>query len=336
MIIDFDSKNKGGGKEPVVEALNVTANGSYNAPSGVDGYNPVEVNVPQKTFNKTSLTKEYTANGQYSIATPDGFDGISDVSVNVNVASSGGGGKFGKGLSSLTIQTNAQTIDFSNLDTSTFTSMNKMFYNCRNLTSLDVSHFDTSNVTSMSEMFSFCTSLTSIDLSGLNTSNVMNMNRMFYYCSSLTSLDLTHFNTANVTNMNGMFYRCEKLTSLDLSGLNTSNVTGMKNMFIWCGELTSLNISNWNMSKVTNVDEMFGYTSSLETINCDGLQLPNIDLSSIGLNNSNKLAVDSIVGLLNALPTTTNGYSFQIGTDNIAKLSDDQKAIATNKGWTLV
>ena len=47
MIIDFDSKNKGGGKEPVVEALNVTANGSYYAPSGVDGYNPVEVNVPQ-------------------------------------------------------------------------------------------------------------------------------------------------------------------------------------------------------------------------------------------------------------------------------------------------
>lgn len=30
------------------------------------------------------------------------------------------------------------------------------------------------------------------------------------------------------------------------------------------------------------------------------------------------------------------GYSFQIGEANIAKLSNEQKAIATNKGWTLI
>ena len=30
------------------------------------------------------------------------------------------------------------------------------------------------------------------------------------------------------------------------------------------------------------------------------------------------------------------GYSFQIGSDNIAKLSDEQKAIATDNGWTLI
>ena len=29
-------------------------------------------------------------------------------------------------------------------------------------------------------------------------------------------------------------------------------------------------------------------------------------------------------------------YSFQIGDVNIAKLTDEQKAIATNKGWTLI
>ena len=30
------------------------------------------------------------------------------------------------------------------------------------------------------------------------------------------------------------------------------------------------------------------------------------------------------------------GYSFQIGDVNIAKLTDEQKEIATNKGWTLI
>ena len=31
---------------PVIEALSVTENGTYNAPEGVDGYSPVSVNVP--------------------------------------------------------------------------------------------------------------------------------------------------------------------------------------------------------------------------------------------------------------------------------------------------
>lgn len=35
----------GGGGEPVIEALSVTENGTYTAPSGVDGYSPVTVNV---------------------------------------------------------------------------------------------------------------------------------------------------------------------------------------------------------------------------------------------------------------------------------------------------
>lgn len=33
---------------------------------------------------------------------------------------------------------------------------------------------------------------------------------------------------------------------------------------------------------------------------------------------------------------SNKGYSFQIGEVNIAKLSDEQKAIATDKGWTLI
>lgn len=35
----------GGGSEPVIESLSVTENGTYEAPSGVDGYNPITVNV---------------------------------------------------------------------------------------------------------------------------------------------------------------------------------------------------------------------------------------------------------------------------------------------------
>lgn len=35
----------GGAAEPVIQPLEVTTNGTYNAPAGVDGYSPVTVNV---------------------------------------------------------------------------------------------------------------------------------------------------------------------------------------------------------------------------------------------------------------------------------------------------
>lgn len=42
--IDF-VPGQGGGGEAVIQSLDVTENGTYSAPSGVDGYNPVKVNV---------------------------------------------------------------------------------------------------------------------------------------------------------------------------------------------------------------------------------------------------------------------------------------------------
>ena len=373
-----------GGKEPVLETLNVKDNGTYRPKTGVDGFDIVEVNVPQKTFNKTSVTKEYTENGQYRIATPDGYDGISDVNLTVNVPEKTTF-NFNQ-LDNVTFHTNGATLDLTGLDTSTFTSMKNMFYRCEKITTLDVSHFDTSNVTNMSGMFAVCDMLTSLDVSHFNTSkvtdmsnmfantglkaldlttfdtsNVNNMERMFYNSNRLeslnvsnfntakvtdmgsmfhgiktTSLDLSSFDTSQVTNMSGMFGWCSNLVSLNLSSFNTSQVTDMSGMFCWCLNLKSLNISNWNMSKVTNVHQMFDATSLIETIVCDGLQLPDIDLSYISLNSCSKLTVESLVGLLNSLPQSTHNYSFKIGQTNIDKLSEDQKSIATNKGWKLI
>lgn len=44
MIINATG-SKGGGSTPVINPLSVTENGTYTAPSGVDGYSPVTVNV---------------------------------------------------------------------------------------------------------------------------------------------------------------------------------------------------------------------------------------------------------------------------------------------------
>lgn len=73
----------GGGDaaDPVIEALNVTENGTYTAPDGVDGYSPVTVNVP----DIPAVTEELnvTENGTYEPGT--GVDGYSRVTVDVPV-----------------------------------------------------------------------------------------------------------------------------------------------------------------------------------------------------------------------------------------------------------
>ena len=62
-----------------IEALDITANGVYNAPEDIDGYNPIIVNVPQKEPNIQNLS--ITTNGTYNA--PSGTDGYSPVVVDV-------------------------------------------------------------------------------------------------------------------------------------------------------------------------------------------------------------------------------------------------------------
>ena len=38
--------NGGSGSEAIIESLSISANGVYTASSGVDGYNPITVDVP--------------------------------------------------------------------------------------------------------------------------------------------------------------------------------------------------------------------------------------------------------------------------------------------------
>ena len=205
-------------------------------------------------------------------------------------------------------------------DTSNVTKMSSMFNNCFNLTSVPL--FDTSKVTNMNYMFEDCSNLTSVPL--FDTSNVTNMSHMFHNCSKLTSVPL--FDTSKVTNMNSMFCYCSKLTSIPL--FDTSNVTNMNSMLFDCSNLTT--VPRFDTSKVTNMNSMLYYCNNLEEIHMININA-NLDISS-----STKFTREALLEIIGNLKAQTSGNkTLTMGATNLAKLTDEDKAIATNKGWTL-
>ena len=211
------------------------------------------------------------------------------------------------------------------LDTSNVTNMGNMFSGCSSLTSIP--QLDTSKVTTMGNMFSECTSLISIPQ--LDTSNVTTMSNMFYYCPSLTSVPL--FDTSKVTNMSQCFNNCKKLTNIPQ--LNTSNVTDMSYML--SGSISLTSIPKLDATSLTTARYMFGYSYALLNKFTDFGGLTNLKVD-LDLSPCTALTKESLLNVFNeAADVTASPKTLTLGTKNLNKLTDDEKAIATNKGWTL-
>ena len=204
----------------------------------------------------------------------------------------------------------------------------------------DPTMFDVSQVTDMSYMFYNCSGLTGeLDLSSWDISNVTTMEFMFSQCSKLTSLDVSNWDTSKLTKNTNMFNYCSKLTSLDVSNWDTSNISDMTNLFNGCSGLTSLDLSTWNISNLSITIGMFSNCTSLTN-----LQLPDLGHNqycrSLDLSACSKLTKDSILFLFNnAFDRATAGYTsaftIKLNAKTKALLSEDEIAIATNKGVTV-
>ena len=207
-------------------------------------------------------------------------------------------------------------------------------------TVFDPELYDVSNVTDMSVMFYECSRLTSLDLSGWNTSKAIYMENMFQECSRLTSLDLSGWNTSKVTDIRAMFHNCSALTSLDLSGWNTSKVTDISGMFYNCSALTSIDLSGFSLISCTKAADIFRFDNNLVNLKLPDLG-HNQNCTSLDLTFCSKLTKDSILFLFNnAFDRSAAGYTkaftIKLNATTKALLTEDEIAIATNKGFTVV
>ena len=251
-------------------------------------------------------------------------------------------------------------------DTSEVTNMSYMYQWCK---ATNFPQLNVSKVTNASYMFYHCTNIVTAPI--LNLSNVQNCESVFRDCANLTTCEISDF--SNATNINGLFAGCRKLKNVasnlttpkvtdtgfmfyDCNALetapamNTSNVTDMSKMFYSCNVTT---VPLYDTSKVKRMEEMFWHCSYLQTVpafDCSNVtnmnnifascySLKSILMTNIGvsldISASTLFERADLVTILNNLKTVTTTKTLRMGATNLAKLTDEDKAIATNKGWTL-
>ena len=231
------------------------------------------------------------------------------------------------------------------------------FYN-----SYNVADYDYSNYTDMSYMFwkelhdESMPELTSINL--LGTSNVTNM-RLMFYNTSIQNINL--FDTSNVTDFVGMF---EGTPISNIPMLDTRNGELMGSMFMYTkiSEFPKINIHNAitisqiarhceNLVSIPLLDGTNLHTASSAFAECHALTNiagiknfgKNPDMTSNTIKNmfgsSSLITEQSCINIFNNLyDRATAGYSIvnmSFEPEVIARLTDEDIAIATNKGWTI-
>ena len=151
---------------------------------------------------------------------------------------------------------------------------------------------------SLDHTWSDCVYLTSVP--SLDTSNVTKFTYTWSNCASLLTIPPLNFEMAE--DISGCFNGCESLATLPY--MNLESVTNASNAFDNCNRLTTL-----------------GGFGAIKT--------------SFNLSFS-PLTVESLMNVINQAGTVSGGGGIMhLGTWNLEKLTNAQKAVATNKGWTL-
>lgn len=299
--------------DPIVQEKEVAPTREIQIVEPDDGYTGLS-KVTVNPYSAVTEKKIITKNGTYKASEED-LDGYSEV----EVATSGVdiNEYFDTSIIVPKGSTNSSSIQKSLKSVPTGIKLNTdcqyMFKDCISLENIPA--LDTSQVTSMSGLFSGCRKLLTIPQ--LNTNNVVFMAVMFQGCTSLVSIP--ELNTENVTHMNAMFQTCTNL--LSVPKLKANSIVRISWIFERCSNLT-------NVGGFENLGQAYLTTSAA-----------NYSDYKLDLSASNKVTHESLINVINNLyDIKTKGCNQQqlvLGSTNIAKLTSEEIAIATNKGWAV-
>ena len=178
--------------------------------------------------------------------------------------------------------------------------------------------------------------------------SVLNINE--YAFSSCTNLEEVEFNTGLETIGNSVFYGCVKIMKIVLpTSIKSIGVAAFKScklvseLIIPNGTTTISSSAFYGLLALTHLeipntitqisgDSFYGCSNVTELVVEDGFNATSFNLSHFSL-----LTADDIVAVMNALYDRTGRetYILTLGSTHLAKLTDEQKAIATDKNWIL-
>ena len=197
----------------------------------------------------------------------------------------------------------------------------KAFMDCSHLRKATIVSNSASEFRLMMGIFSQCYNLEEVALP--NSIRVINA-FTFYKNYKLRSISIPD-NLIRIET--GAFFQCNSLTNITLP----NTVQYLRDQaFFKCSGLKTISIPN---STKEFGDRAFGLCSALENVTLEsGFNANGLDLSA-----STLYSVNTLVSMLNALADRTGleAYTLTIGSTNLAKLSNEQIAIATQKNWTL-
>lgn len=263
----INSINKG--KQPVIDALNVTPSTSaqtITATGGTDGYSPVNVSAVTSAIDANIVAGNIKdgvsilgVTGNYQGTQPTGTksitaNGVYDVtnyaSADVQVPTTAPAHYIEKAVDANGKLIGGSTImDFTGVKNIGNYGLYYAYYQNTSISgAIDMSDLKTVNgQNACQNAFYGCNSITSVNLSSLTTVSSNNAcYYMFYYCTSITSIDLSSLTTVSGNSAcYGMFSYCTRITSVDLSSLTTlSGNSSCYYMFSACTGITSVDLSS--------------------------------------------------------------------------------------------
>ena len=204
---------------------------------------------------------------------------------------------------------------------------------------------DFSQKTDFSYCWNSCSYLTEFPL--LDLHNGFTFAYAWHSCNKLATFPMVDVSGGNY--FSNAWHGCRALTSFPQ--LNVSKGIGFRNAWYGCIGLTEfpmLDLHNgtdfymawYGCSSLTSFPQLdlssgtdFGgaWTNCKKLTNLGGFGAISAD---IDLHWSTLLTAESLMNVITQAATVT-GKTMKFGSDNLAKLTDEQKAVATNKGWTL-
>lgn len=208
-------------------------------------------------------------------------------------------------------------------------------YTFADCTSLKNAHVSSTN----DYMFSYCTSLENVVIDGFVKKDITECGTyIFEYNYALKSV---RFETTSGTITDRVIGYTESKNDIEVYFGDGATVLG-SSLIVPKGNISPVTkirlpgtITSCNNSSLTNSNNYYYFlaygTNLTEVILGDGWS------QSVRLNVSDKLTHDSMVTTLNNLKDLTGlaTQTITFGETNLAKLSATEKAIATNKNWTL-